>query len=185
MKRMSLTIVLSAITVSGILFLCRSSLNAQTPDSEQLTKFLIEVREHAVLAEADANLLESYTLASVTWQSHAHRINAMKEHANDLVSDFNKAKELQSVGSPWQQEAIDHLQPILKSMAEHLNTSIEYLNRNQSHVNMAPWHEYVRANREYMSRTVVLVRDYLDYGEAKAKSEELMKRLDVPPSTGQ
>jgi hypothetical protein len=185
MKCLSFATLFNAFLLTGTLFVQPGSLSAQTADSREVTQLLSQVREHAVLAEDDAQLLDSYTRSSVSWQSHAVRINLMKEHVNNLIADFNKAKELRSLGSTWQQEAIDNVEPLLKSMADHLGAAIDHLNQNQSRVKMAPWQDYVRANREFAFRTASLIRDYLDYGEAAIKVDDLEKKLEIPAATGQ
>lgn len=184
MKCITCTAVLSGLLLTGTLLAGPPSVNAQSADSEEVTQLLNRVRTHAVNAENDAQLLDSYTRSSVSWHSHATRINLMKEHVNDLVGDFNKAKELRSLGSTWQQQAIDNVEPLLKSMADHLGAAIDHLNQNQNRVKMTPWQDYVRANREYASKTASLIRDYLDYGEAANKVDDLEKKLEIPAPTG-
>ncbi|HUY96000.1 MAG TPA: hypothetical protein VMU71_11900 [Terracidiphilus sp.] len=185
MKCLPCATLLNALLLTGSLLVQPGSLNAQVADSPEVIQLLTQVKEHAVLAENDAQVLESYSRSAVSWHSHAVRINMMKSHVNNLIGDFNKAKELRSLGSPWQQEAIDNVEPLLKSMADHLNAAIDHLNQNQNRVKMAPWQDYVRANSELASRTASLIRDYLDYGEAANKMDDLEKKLEIPESTGE
>ncbi len=185
MKGLVRKVALIALPIFAILFLGVSGLRAQSADSEKITKLLEQVREHAVLAEQDAELLESYAHSSLGWQSHANRIERMKDHVNELIGDFNEAKTLRSDGSPWQQETIDHLEPLLQGMANHLSACIEHLNANQQKVNMKPWKDYIRANHDYASKTADLIRDYVDYGEARTKVDTLEKKLEMPSTPGE
>jgi Tfp pilus assembly protein FimT len=57
---------------------------AQTADSETISNLLKQARGHAVLAEKDAEILESYTRSHATWQSHGAQLNRIKEHVNEL-----------------------------------------------------------------------------------------------------
>lgn len=172
-------IVLLAIMTSGLV------VKAQNEDSARINDLFNTVREHAVLAENDAELLDSYLRSHVSWETHSRKIATMKEHVNNLIADFNEAKTLRPEGSPWQQEAIDQIEPLLNGMAEHMNATINHLNANQSRVNMPPWRDYVRANRDYANRAAELIRDFVQYGEAKAKADSLEKKLELPPPTGQ
>ena len=154
---------------------------AQSTDSQAINDLLKESEEHAILANNDAETLESYTRGKAfSPQSHAVRLNAMKEHANDLIVDFNKLNSLRHTGSAWQQEAIDRVDPLLKEMSAHLTNTISHFNENKRAVNMPPFRDYVKANREYMSRASGLISAFVEYGETRAKADYLEKTLELP-----
>jgi hypothetical protein len=158
---------------------------AQTPDSEKINQLFKEIRQHAIAAEYDAELLESYTRSNVSWRSHANRIQEMKSHVNDLGRDFREVRSLQAEGSEWQKEAIDEIAPVLQGMAGHLSSTINHLTQNQNKTQMPAWVDYVKGNRDYANKAANLIRDYVDYGETKARSEALEKKLEVPVAPGQ
>lgn len=168
-----------ALLLSGAL-----TLSAQNPDSKQITILFAEMKQHATFAEDDANLLESYTRSGVSWESHARTLDTIKDHVNALGSDFKEAMRLRDEGSPWQQEAIDRVGPLLQGMAAHLTATMEHHRKNPSHVRMPPYLDYVHANQEYAARTSALIHDLVDYGEAKARSEDLEQKLELPTSAG-
>lgn len=154
---------------------------AQKPDSKQITDLFSEIKEHATLAENDAQTLELYTRShSISWQAHANRVEQVKEHVNDLLHDYNEMARLKDQGSPWQQEAIDRLSPVLKAMADHLNATIQHQREHPSHVKFDPWKEYVRGNSKYVTKASTLIHDIVDYGAAKSTAEWLEKRLNLP-----
>lgn len=167
-------------TLFVMLLASGSMLKLQAQDSEKISKLFTEIRHHAVLAERDADLLQTYSRStSMAWQSHARRVGAMREHVNDLLKDFKEAQDLRQEGSPWQQEAIDQLEPLLKGMAEHLTATIEHMNENRANLKMSRWKEYAATNRDYSFKAANLIRDLVDYGEAKAKAELLEKKLEI------
>jgi hypothetical protein len=168
-------------TALGTLLTLPLLVPAQNADSKAINDLLKTSEEHAVLANNDAETLESYTRTKTfSSQSHAVRLNAMKEHANDLITDFNKLNLLRDTGSAWQQEAIDRVDPLLKEMSAHLTSTIDHFNENKRSVNMPPFRDYVKANREYMSRASELISAFVEYGETKAKAESLEKSLELP-----
>ena len=169
---------------AGVLAIGMPFLRAQTTDSEKINKLFTQIKKHAVLAEDDADVLASYTHSNVSWVSHSGRLRQIKEHANDLIKDFNETKGLRDEGSAWQKDAIDEIQPLLQGMAGHLSASIDYLNKHQNQTRMPAWRDYIRGNREYTLKTANLIRDYVDYGESKAKADMLAEKLEVPPSPG-
>lgn len=164
-----------------VLFLSGALIGAaQKTDSTQITKLFGDIKEHSVLAEEDAQLLESYTRSNVSWQGHADRLAQMKAHVNDLLKDYNEAQRLRDEGSPWQQEAIDQLRPLLQGMADHLTATIQHQRKNQTNVRMQAWVDYVRGNSEYATKAATFIHDLVDYGAAKSTAESLERELNLP-----
>jgi hypothetical protein len=166
------------------LFLVGSlTLAAQNTDSTRISNLFNQIKEHSVLAEEDAQLLESYTRSGAHWQSHARQLAQVKDHVDDLLNDYNEAQLLRSEGSPWQQAAIDQIRPVLKTMADHLTATIEHQRNNQSRVRFQTWVDYVRANREYTTKASNLIHDVVDYGTANQTASSLEQKLQLPSST--
>lgn len=174
--------VLAAIAAFAFLVMGSVCVKAQSADSEKINELFNNIRQHASHAEADAELLESYTRSKMSWESHARRIESIRSHVKDLAADFNEASALRPEGSKWQQEAIDQLQPVLQGMADHIKATIDHLNDNKNNVHMQPWIDYVHANRDYAVRAAELIRDYVDYSEAKSTTEKLEQKLQINPS---
>jgi len=162
MRNMLLVATLKKIAIFGLLLVLPSFARAQSADSRAITDLMKHAREHAALAEDDAAKLESYTRSNISWRSHATRLVHMKEHANDLIEDFNQLSSMRPNGSPWQQEAIDRVNPLLHEMADHLQATIDHFNENQSKVHMPPFRGYARANLELMTRTNQLITDFVE-----------------------
>lgn len=154
---------------------------AQNADSKAINDLLKEAESHAVLASHDSEILESYTRSpSMSWESHAARLITIAGHANNLIEDMNKLSAMRDQGSRWQQDAIDRVDPLLKEMADHLNTTIAHFKDNKQRVKMPAFHDYVKANQEYMSRTSELISSFVEYGESRAKADGLEASLDLP-----
>lgn len=180
METSSVLTTLKRTTILGILLLSPVFAKAQTADSPAITDLLQASKQHAVLALQDAETLETYTRSTMPWQSHANRLIHMKEHANDLIKDFNKLSSMRTEAAPWQQEAIDHITPLLQQMSNDLSVTINHFNENKNRVQMPPFPDYARANRELMEKTSRLISDFVDYGEAKAKTDVLEKTMALP-----
>lgn len=180
MERRSRLTFLKSKARFGVLLLVPMASVAQTSDSKAINDLLKEAKAHAVLATNDAELLDSYTRATtISWESHAIKLNSMRDHANNLTKDFTELSSLKAQGSAWQQEAIDRIGPLLQEMSKHLSGTINHLNDNKARVHMPPYREYARANQEYMSRTSQLISDFVEYGETRAKADALEARLEV------
>ena len=154
---------------------------AQNADSKAINDVLKEAESHAILASNDSETLEAYTRShTMSWQSHANRLLTIADHANNLIQDFDKLSSMRDQGSTWQQEAIDRVDPLLKEMADHLNATIAHFRDNKHRVNMPAFHDYVKANREYMGKTSELISTFVEYGETRAKANGLEASLDLP-----
>ena len=177
--------VLTTISRLAILALMLPAgmLVAQNPDSSAITKLLAQVKSDAAVADFDAHKLESYTRSQLQWQTHASQLNLIKEHANRLIEDGNELSAMRDEGSPWQQEAIDHISSLLPEIATHLTTTIDHFNANLTHTEMKPYQDLVRANQALIHQTHEIIADYVDYGEAKAKADALEKQLQLPASS--
>ena len=153
---------------------------AQKADSKQITDLFTEIKQHASLAQDDAQKLESFARSpSIAWQSHRDQLRLVREHVDDLFNDYNEMARLRDEGSPWQQEAIDQHRPVMKGMADHLTATIKYDNEHPTDVKLEAWREYVRVNSEYATKASSLIHDLVDYGAAKSTAELLGKRMNL------
>lgn len=178
-KNVTLT-MLKMMTVAALLLPLPSLAFAQAPDSPAITKAFADLKAHSLLAEDDAVTLESYTRSGVSWQSHAARLTTIKDHANNLISDFKTVDSMREEGSEWQRETIDRIKPLLNDMASHMNATLNHLNDNPGGIKMPAYKDYVRANREFISKAHRTICDAVDYGEARAKADSLEQGLGLP-----
>ncbi|MHB1021727.1 MAG: hypothetical protein ACYC0Z_04915, partial [Acidobacteriaceae bacterium] len=156
---------------------------AQTADSPHINQLLDQAKSHAVLARDDADTLHSYTMANLSWQSHATRLQSMKEHVNELGKVEQELRDAREEGSPWQQEAIDRINPLLKNLADTLTSTIDHLNKNQNRIHLPAYRDYTRANYELANETATVISDFVAYGRAKSKATSLEKKLELPTGT--
>ena len=182
MKYLSPTSLLKGAAAFALLVFSSSIANAQKPDSKDITNLFTEIKEHAALANADAQKLDSYTRSGVSWRLHADKLNEMKEHTNALLSDYSDSARMRDEGSGWQQDAIDQLQPVLIGMADRLTAAIQFQRENPTHVKMTPFIDLIRENCEYTSKAASLIHDVVDYGAAQSTVKSLQERLSVAPS---
>lgn len=164
----------------ALMLLTGLSAAAQSADSPRITSLLQQAKEHAAGANRSAELIDSYTRGRLTWQSHTAQLNRMKTEVNELGKDIADLTAARPEGSLWQQDAIDKIDPLLRSMADHLGATIRYLGANQSQVHMPPYKDYAKANYEYSEKMLTMINDYIDYAESRAKAEALEQKLLLP-----
>jgi len=178
MKSFPQTIVF-LIVMGLVMFSGASRSPAQTTESEQISQLLTEAKTHALNAEDDAAKLDAYTRSRLSWKSHGNQLEAMKVHVNELGKIAGQLNALAPQGEPWQQQAIQQVMPLLKEMAGNLNSAIEHLNENQAQVHMQTFRDYARTNYDLAKRTADLIRDVVDYDEAKSRAESLEQKREL------
>jgi len=154
-------------------------LAAQQADSAAISKLLPEVKLHAANAERDADTLETYTRNTLHWESHANQIHMIRQHVNDLIEDSNQLSRLRSAGSPWQQQAIDHINELLPQISTHLSAMINHLSENQRSINSPKFRDYIRTNYRLIHTAHEAIDDWADYNEVKWKANALEQQLQL------
>jgi hypothetical protein len=149
-------------------------------DSDEITNLLADAKAHAVELNADAASMESFTRSKASWQSYANHLTMIKEHVNDVGKLLTKLKNAEAAGSPWQQTAIKRIEPLLKEMADNTTATIKHLNENQNKVHFPAFQDFVKENYELSTNLANLIRDFVDYGNARDKFESLGSKLEVP-----
>lgn len=185
MKIRQITHIAEALVVVAFITVMSSPIaRAQSNDSAAISKLLSEAKSHAVQAEEHAATLKSYTTSGLSWESHASELNAMRLHINDLGKVAKELEDARPEGSPWQQVAIDRIDPLLRDMADQLTSTINHLNAHKSQIKMQAYRDYTAANYDLASRTAAIISDYVEYGKAKSKAESLERRLELPNPHG-
>ncbi len=91
-----------------------------------------------------------------------------------------KLPDTRDSGSPWQQEAIRRINPLLRELATNVGNTINYLNKNQLQLSMPQYRDYVQTNADLASELHSMIADFVDYGKTKQKFQALQQKLDFP-----
>jgi hypothetical protein len=168
-----------AILVTGC-FLIPAAKAADNVDSVQISQLLTEAKVEAAELKHDSAQMEAFTGSKLHWESYARRVEMIKEHVNNTGKLLARMKEVESTGAPWQQHAIQQIELFLKEMADNTTATIEHLNNNRDKIHFQAFRDYVKENYELASDLESLVRDFANYGEAKAKAERLSDKRVIP-----
>jgi hypothetical protein len=153
---------------------------ADAPDSEQVSSLLSEAKTMAFQMKEDAETMESYTRSNVSWQSHATAINQIKEHVNAMGRQIAKLNNAKGSASPWQNTAIDRINPFLQELAGYTEAAIEHLNKRPALLATPDYKDYLEANADYAGDMASMVADFVDYGKTKQRLQRLTDKLEVP-----
>lgn len=133
---------------------------AKPSPSVEISILMGQARSDAALADKDMTVLESYSMAGIPWQVHFLRLQQIQVHVNDLLKDVNQLKSIEEKGTPSQQDAINRLDPLVRSMAANINATIKYLNHNHSTVNMPMFTDKVHVDRLLLTSIYNVTRSH-------------------------
>ena len=167
-----------ALLVAGNLMIPTAMEAVVVGDSVQITKLLADAKAEAGQLKEDSADMELYFGSKLSWESYAGKVEMIKGHVNNTGKLLAKLQEAEATGSPWQQVAIKRIEPLLKELAANTETTINYLNENRMKVRFSEFEGYLKANRELATDLEALIRDFVDYGDAKEKFERLGGKLE-------
>jgi Na+/phosphate symporter len=154
-------------------------LPAQNAENPEVAQLLLDCRDHATQLSRDADELESLTRSNASWQSHAVKLEEMKDHVNAMGRLVPKLLESRDSASPWQQQAIDRMVPLLNELAANTNAAIQHLSQNKERPTAASYTEYLQENTETAHELSDLISSFWKYGQARAKLEHLEQKLEI------
>jgi hypothetical protein len=153
---------------------------AAAPDSEQVTKLLVETRALAFQLSTDAAYMETFTRVNVSTEAHALAINQVKDDVNALGRQAVKLQDAKHGAAPWQRTAIDRITPFLDELIGYTYAAIEHINTAPSFLTTAEYNDFLEANADYSSDLAAMISDFVKFGQTKERMERLTKKLEVP-----
>ncbi len=176
-----------AVYLSGLTVLLAASIlpalrAADIPgDSKEVSDLLSQAKTETIQLKNDATDMESFTLSpNLSWQTHSAKIMEIKEHVNALGKTVSKLDQAKHTASTWQKTAIDRVNPILRELAANTTSIIDHLNKEQGRLlNTQEHKDYLKTNAELTSKMAEVISDFVDYGQTKAKFEELSHKLEI------
>jgi hypothetical protein len=152
---------------------------AQSAENPQVTRLLAEAKDKAAQLSRDADDMEALIRTDVSWQSHAIMLDQIREHVNDLGRIAKQLEESRSSASPWQQQAIDRMMPLLKELAANTTAAINHLNENRVRPTIGNYPEYLKENAETAHQLSDMISSFVRYGDTRARLQKLEQRLEV------
>ncbi len=180
LPRMTATAASVVLLATGLLAATHSNAAASSPDTHKITRLLSEVKTQAVILSTDADMMESYTLSSVSWEGHSDEINQIRDHINKAGREVAQLDEMRKMAAPWQQAAIDRIRPDLQELADNTTKAIRFLNKNPDRLFEPQYKDYLEANADVSSQLATMIGNYVSYGRAKNRMEMLAGKLELP-----
>jgi hypothetical protein len=167
-----------ALLATGCL-LTPAVVRAQQDDGERVMKLLTDAKAEAVQLRNDSDELSAIARSSKAWQTYSEKIDMIKGHVNATGKLLTEMREAEAVADSWQKAAMGQIEPLLQELAGNTDRTIKYLNENQSRVHMPEMKDLTKANLILARDLEGLIRDYVDYGNAKQTYERMAGKLKV------
>lgn len=156
-----------------------SSANAQNKDSAQISHLFRQADAHAVQLARDAEELDSYSNSRMSWESHANQLESMRTHINQMGKLLAEMQDMRDEASPWQQDAIDRVEPILRELADQMTITIEHGSKYPNRIHFPEYKSYTKACAELASQTSRMVADIIEYDRSQSKARRLQQKLEL------
>jgi hypothetical protein len=150
-------------------------------DNPSVTGQLNDAKTIVAKIKKDAIQMQSYAQTSgLSWQTHSAALEKIKTDVNTLQQNMRGLQSHRTVASPWQQEAIDRITGLANDLATNMNATIARLNKSKSRPTAPPYPEYLKANTRIVTDLGDEIDSTIDYGQNKAKLDQLGQQLDSP-----
>ena len=127
---------------------------AKTGDSEQISINMHQARVHSAQAAADLDVLESYSMSGVPWETYFNRLQHVEDDVNAVIKDYNHLNALRASATPAQIEALNAIRPILQGLQVQVKETLRYVDYHSAAINMPPFVR--RVHLEFASANSIL-----------------------------
>jgi len=101
---------------------------AATPAADLMKNLEVAAND----AADQASELESAALeTNVSWEVHAHKLQALKDDVNEIGRIVTRLDEMRSSLSPAALDTLDRVVPLAKNLAANSQSAIQFLNADQ------------------------------------------------------
>lgn len=140
---------------------------------------LEQARTSASQLSRDADTMQSFANNRLSWESHAHQINMIKDHVNSLGETLSQLQEARGDASPIQQQAIDRITPLLQEIASTTTAVIDHLNKSPKQTWTPDYKSYVSENARLTSELSGAISDFVAYDKTKTRLDELEQKINA------
>ena len=171
--------LVSGALTSLMVFLLATLCQAQVQENPEVTKLLAQARDQAAVLSRDADEMEALTRTQASWETHADVLHRIKEDVNNMAPIVKKLEQERNSASPWQQQAIDRMLPLLRELATNTTAAINHLNQNKTRPATPDYAEYLRENADTARQLADSISNFVQYGQTRARMEQLEQKLEI------
>ena len=150
-----------------------------TGDSTTVSSLLLQAREDVIQLRNDAEELQSFNWSKMSWESHAMKLDQIRDEVNSLGVLVTKLNDQKTKASPRERQVIDRVTPMLKELASKVQVAIDGVKNNPEHVQTFGYRDDYSAIAEISSKLAAQISDLVQYDQLNAKLEKLARRLEI------
>lgn len=147
-------------------------------DSQEINELLDEALMYSAQLDVDADALVFLERWPDFRETHGVELNRMTEHINELGKLEARMREVRESGSPWQQNAVDQIGPLLQQLADNMEGAIANYNEDRHMKPMGKLADFLQANAELATRLRALIKDAVQYRRSKGVYDSLSTRFE-------
>jgi hypothetical protein len=152
--------------------------DVKSPGAEAVSALLDEAKQEAFDLKEDAIHMESQVRSGHSWDGHGAAASFVREHINKSGKLLAQMEASRSSASPVQVEAIDHITPLLKKLADNTAEFIGFVNERSMHIKSAELRDSANLNVQLATELANLISNFVDYERSMEKQQELRSALD-------
>lgn len=146
----------------------------------EASELLGEVHGLAAQLHREAQTLESFNRSPrISRESHAAQLTLMRAQVNDVGSRLARLQEIKHVAAPWQQQAINRLQPLAEDVAQHTEFAIVHLNENGNYLFAPSYQEHLAEAMDQAKELKQTAGNFLAYNSAQQRLDRLQSLVEL------
>ena len=177
-KALRRTLAIAAFA-STIFPLSASASIQRKPPSAEVAAELDLAKQQAFELARDADEMTSLLRDNVSWETHADMLNRIRDHVNTMGKIVEKLESERDEASPWQQQAIDRMVPLLKAIASNTTAAIEHVNQNHVRPASEDYKDYLQENADTAHELADMISSFEQYDRTRTKLEKLQDKIEA------
>ncbi|MGH9468850.1 MAG: hypothetical protein ACRD1N_00745, partial [Terriglobia bacterium] len=110
---------------------------------------------------------------------HAAQLTQMRAQINDVGARLARLQEIKHVTAPWQQQAINRLQPLAEDVAQHTESAIVHLNENGNYLFAPSYQEHLAEAMDQAKGLKETAGNFLAYNSAQQRLDRLQSLVEL------
>jgi uncharacterized surface protein with fasciclin (FAS1) repeats len=140
----------------------------------KIDDMLAAFESKAIETRRDAAILESKRRnTKLSWQTHADKLNLIKEQVNELGEKLTELEGMKSRATLFQEKAIEAARPHLEDIAQRVEKAINWLNEDRRSISNAEYRDNLHGIWSDADQLYRHVDTIIDYHEARMRMHEL------------
>ena len=113
----------------------------------------------------------------LSWETHSGYLNSLRDDINRMGRDLRSLDDRFDSLVPWQKQAVNKVEPMLKDAAANTGHAIDFLNEHRYELWSGDYHGYITSLFDESRQIADTLKDYLKYAKAHNQEQQLKETL--------